>query len=196
MIDVRQATTADAKLVASILGSAFERDPVFSWLTPARNRRQRLERFFDALARSTMGSRGEVFVTGDGNGAAVWLPPGGWSVPPAEIVKETPTFLRTFGRRLPRMAASLLLIEKKHPTDVPHWYLEFLGTRREVQRKGVGTTVITSMLDRCDDEGLPAYLEASSTENVPFYRRHGFDVTEEIKLPRGPSVWAMWREPR
>src|SRR5438309_8944050 len=75
-------------------------------------------------------------------------------------------------------------------------YLEFLGTRRDVQRKGVGSAVIGSMLERCDREGTPAYLEASSPENVPFYRRHGFDVREELQLKGGPPVWAMMREPR
>jgi hypothetical protein len=60
----------------------------------------------------------------------------------------------------------------------------------------VGSSVISLMLDRCDQEGMPAYLEASSPENVPFYGRHGFDVMEEIRLKNGPPVWGMWREPR
>jgi hypothetical protein len=53
------------------------------------------------------------------------------------------------------------------------------------------------MLSRCDEQGLPAYLEASSPRNRALYERHGFEVTEELKLPRsGPPLWLMWREPR
>jgi hypothetical protein len=51
-------------------------------------------------------------------------------------------------------------------------------------------------LELCDRDGVPAYLEASKEDNVPFYARHGFRVTREIKLPRGPIMYAMWREPR
>ncbi|MDP9345553.1 MAG: GNAT family N-acetyltransferase, partial [Actinomycetota bacterium] len=47
------------------------------------------------------------------------------------------------------------------------------------------------------EQGLPAYLEASSPRNRALYERHGFSVTEELKLPRnGPPLWLMWRDPR
>ena len=54
----------------------------------------------------------------------------------------------------------------------------------------------STLLERCDREGIPAYLESSKEKNVPFYRRHGFEVTREIQLPNGPMLWAMWRQPR
>jgi hypothetical protein len=33
-------------------------------------------------------------------------------------------------------------------------------------------------------------------ESVPFYRRHRFEVREEVKLKNGPSLCPMMREPR
>jgi hypothetical protein len=43
---------------------------------------------------------------------------------------------------------------------------------------------------------VPAYLETGTERNVSFYVRHGFRVTEELTLPKGPPMWLMWREPR
>jgi GNAT superfamily N-acetyltransferase len=164
-------------------------------MTPERNREGRLRRFFTAQLGHAI--RHDAVFTSEGyDGVAIWLPPDQWKIPVGDLVRMTPTMVRTFAGRLPRVLGGLSLIEKKHPKDPPHWYLEFLGTRREVQRKGVGSAVIEFMLERCDAAGIPAYLEASSPENVPFYRRHGFDVLEELQLKNGPPIWSMMRQPR
>src|SRR5207253_2474548 len=48
----------------------------------------------------------------------------------------------------------------------------------------------------CQPSGEHAeQLAASSEGNRRLYRRHGFEVTAEIKLPDGPTMWPMWREP-
>jgi GNAT superfamily N-acetyltransferase len=195
MADVRSATTTEIPKLAATLASAFTNDPVFMWLTPERNRESRLRRFFAQQLAITIGHEG-VFTTDDYGGVAIWLPPDNWKVATGDVVRSTPAMVRSFGTRVPRLLGSLGVIEKNHPKDPPHWYLEFLGTRADMQRKGVGTSVINLMLDRCDHEAVPAYLEASSPENVPFYRRHGFEVTQDLKLKNGPTVWGMWREPR
>ena len=52
------------------------------------------------------------------------------------------------------------------------------------------------VLETCDRNEIPAYLESSKERNVAFYSRHGFKVTQEITLPKGPPIWLMWRDPR
>jgi len=53
-----------------------------------------------------------------------------------------------------------------------------------------------AVLDRCDEERTPAYLEASAERNRRLYERLGFEVQSSIALPDGPSLWGTWREPR
>jgi ribosomal protein S18 acetylase RimI-like enzyme len=90
----------------------------------------------------------------------------------------------------------LTLIETKHPRQ-PHWYLATLGTAVDLQGKGVGSALMAPVTEHCDKEGLPAYLESSKERNVPFYRRHGFEVVKEVRLPNdGPLIWTMWRDPK
>jgi hypothetical protein len=53
------------------------------------------------------------------------------------------------------------------------------------------------MLERCDDEGIAAYLENSKPRNEAFYARHGFEPLEPLPLPAGaPPLTPMLRSPR
>lgn len=89
----------------------------------------------------------------------------------------------------------LIGIECKHPSSPDHWYLAVVGTDPAAQGKGLASTVLSPVLAECDRDGVGAYLESSKESNVAYYARLGFRVTTEHRLPRGPSVWAMWREP-
>lgn len=152
---------------------------------------------FDAMLKLEL-RRSEhlIFMDDDGIGAAIWKAPTKWKMPNGDLVRVMPAMLRAFGIKAPRMIGALSAIEKVHPKD-EHYYLEGLGTRQDMQSKGVGSAVISYTLDRCDAEGMPAYLESSNPRNVPFYARHGFEVTGEIVVGKGaPTVTAMWREPR
>jgi ribosomal protein S18 acetylase RimI-like enzyme len=92
--------------------------------------------------------------------------------------------------------AVMELMEKHHP-DEPHWYLMLIGSDPSVRGAGFGQALMRSRLDRCDAEGVPAYLENSNPRNESYYLRFGFEVTGEIKLPDGgPPMWPMWRDPR
>ena len=56
---------------------------------------------------------------------------------------------------------------------------------------------LKGVLGLCDRDGVPASLESSKERNVPFYRQHGFEVTKELRLPKGGrSLWLMWRDPQ
>jgi ribosomal protein S18 acetylase RimI-like enzyme len=93
-----------------------------------------------------------------------------------------------------RLACALELMAEVHPEE-PHAYLFLLATRPQWQSRGLGAALLRDVLGRCDRDGVPAYLEATSEGSRRLYERHGFEVTGEIRLPDGPSLWPMWRSP-
>jgi ribosomal protein S18 acetylase RimI-like enzyme len=99
-------------------------------------------------------------------------------------------------RRAPLVGYGLLGIERHHPPAPPHWYLATLGTEPAAQGRGLGSTVLAPVLEECDRDGVGAYLESSKERNLDYYARFGFRVTRELRLPRGPRVWLMWRDAR
>jgi GNAT superfamily N-acetyltransferase len=189
---VRHATKDDIKELGSTLARAFEDDPVMSWLYPGLDR---LEKFFRAYELRLHIPQDGVYTTDDLAGGAVWAPPNQWRTKFTDIVRVAPALMGATGTRILRGLGTIRAVESKHPKE-PHWYLAALGTDPSKQGKGVGSALMAPILERCDTEGLPAYLESSKEANIPFYRRHGFEVTSEIQLPRGPKLWPMWRDPR
>lgn len=187
---------ADVPDLSASLARAFDDDPVTRWLFPANRYGDRLRQYFAMYLRRISLRHGTTYTTEDHRGGAIWLPPGKWELTPWDIVRTLPTTSRSLGRRLPFALRTLLQIEHRHP-KVPHYYLATLGTDPAHQGQGVGSALMQPVLARCDAEGLPAYLESSKERNVPFYARHGFEVTEELDLlGGGPRIWLMWRTPR
>ena len=200
MTTIRSATAADRAKLADSLASAFADDPLFNWMAgtgPNKPLQPKVRVMFDAFVKIELRKAGHlVFTDEDGIGAAIWKAPSKWKMPNGDLLRAMPAMLRAFGTKVPRMTGAISAIEKVHPKE-EHYYLEALGTRQDMQSKGVGSAVIGHMLDRCDAEGLPAYLESSNVRNVPFYARHGFEKTGEIVCGKGaPTVTAMWRDPR
>lgn len=200
MTTIRPATAVDRATLADSLASAFSEDPLFNWMAaagPNKPLEPKVRIIFDTFLKLDLGrSEHLVFTDEDGIGVAIWKAPNKWKMPTGDMLRALPAILRAFGTKAPRMIGAFNAIEKVHPKE-EHYYLEGLGTRQDMQSKGIGSAVLRHMLDRCDSEGMPAYLESSNPRNVPFYARHGFDVTGEIVVGKGaPTVTAMWREPR
>jgi GNAT superfamily N-acetyltransferase len=194
---VRPLARSQAPDAARALALAFQDDPVMTWCFPnADSRRRILNAGFFLFLTSIWLPDGEGFTDHEAAGAACWLGPGRWRLPPWRQLRLMPSLVRIAGLRAPRFLRLMALIEGKHPGERDHWYLPALGVRPDRQGQGLGSKLMHPILSRCDEQGLPAYLEASSPRNRALYERHGFEVTKEVKLPRGgPPLWLMWRDP-
>jgi ribosomal protein S18 acetylase RimI-like enzyme len=196
--DARRATAADLPALTHALTLAFADDPVAGWACPPASARLRmLERFYATRLRQLLPAA-EVWTEPSCAAVALWAPPGAWRTTLREDLALARSMLAPSRLlRLPLVLYGLMgVIERHHPTQPPHWYLATLGTAPAAQGRGLGSAVLAPVLERCDADGVGAYLESSKQRNIAFYARHGFRVTGELQLPRGPRAWVMWREPR
>ena len=193
---VRAANQADTGPLAASLARAFFDDPVMSFLMPTEaSRRRRVAEYFEAALTNQHLPHGGCYTDTDRAGGALWDPPNHWKLRFGQVLRGAPKMIGAFGLHVPRALRVVSAIERQHPR-IPHWYLAVLGTDPIHQGKGIGAALLTPILERCDREGIGAYLESSKKSNIAFYRRHRFEVTGEIVLPGGPPVWPMWRDPR
>ena len=188
---VKRVAREEAVLVGEILGDAFGGDPVTMWLSSDPE----YPRWGWSLLVPFLLPHDEVYMTENGLGAAMWLPPGDdLDIRPGLAVLWD--YWRRFGlRSILRFFRLMVAMEKHHPKDL-HYYLFAIGVRPEAKGQGIGSALLEPVLQECDRRGVVAYLENSNPLNLPFYERHGFEVRSEIILPRnGPKLWLMYREP-
>ena len=131
-------------------------------------------------------------------GVAAWLPPGRY---PRGVRRETQyisrdmrSVVRLGGRFLPGTRCKPRCRRTHHRVEVPHWYLMLLGADPVFRRQGAGTALLAPVLERCDRDGVPAYLETQKEENVAVVPPLRLRGVEEIECG-APPMWAMRCEP-
>ncbi len=193
---VRKATLADREAMVRTLARAFDADPVLTFFARKDEKRaQAIEAIFDVFFLRFTLPFGETWMTEDGRGAALWTPPGKWSI--AGGVLGGPRLIGAVGLgRVFETLGAMSRMQDVHPKP-PHYYLFALGVDPQAQGRGLGSALLAAVLAKCDAEGAAAYLEASTPANARLYGRHGFVATGEVALAGGgPVVTTMWREPR
>ena len=195
---IRAATMDDREDVIDSLTSAFAADPLMSWMTrsdPLDPTRVRL--FFEAILDGEFQKGAEsTYVAGSGSGASIWRGVGDKGPSNMGVLKSAPSYIRVFRSGMGRALRVVSAIESTHPKE-PHVYLFYVGVHQDSRGQGLGAALLAPMLERCDTEGIPAYLENSNPDNEAFYARLGFVQRGTISLPKGaPPLVPMWREPR
>jgi ribosomal protein S18 acetylase RimI-like enzyme len=187
---IRRAGFDDLNGVASVLATAFQDDPIFSWCVPDAARRAAILPTFFRVVANAVAAHDDIHVaaissrpvSGAIDGAALWLPPGAGPVGDLEAA-----FAELFGDDAGRAFDIVGLLDAAHP-QAPHHYLWFVGVAPEARGRGVGGAMVRHGLTG------PAYLEATSKDNRRLYERHGFEVVDELRVGSSPTLWAMWRE--
>jgi GNAT superfamily N-acetyltransferase len=193
LVSVREAIREESAPICATLAAAFVSDPVLLFLFPRRWRRDaRMRRLFAVELAYQVFPNGRALTTDDFRGASLELAPGAetLTVPLAGALG----ILRAFGPHLPR-AARLQKFFELHHIKEPHYYIRYVGVAPSFQGRGLGSALLRPTLDRCDGEGVPAYLEASTERSAALYARLGFDHLGELQIPDGPRFWPMRRPP-
>ena len=197
---VRRATHAEIPDLAAVLARAFVRDPFFSYLAGgASERTQRMRDGWSGILRHASAGLSETWTTDGRAGVALWIPPDRRASSLLDSLRLIPALARLTGwRRLREASAAIEVLEerRKAHAPTPHYYLSALGVEPELQGTGIGSALIAPTLAAADAAGTPAYLETATARNVLLYERHGFDVVEELILPKTDvHGWLMLRPP-
>jgi ribosomal protein S18 acetylase RimI-like enzyme len=190
--EVRTATDADRKAVIDVITLAFSTDPMARWSFPdPATYLSVMPNVIRAFGGNGF-AHGSVHLVEGGVAAAMWLPPG---VHPDADQLAALTEQHSPREQIDDMTKVFEQMASYHPGE-PCWYLPLIGVDPACQGRGHGSALLRYALERCDRDGLPAYLESSNPRNVPLYERHGFEAMGSIQAGSSPTVVPMLRHPR
>lgn len=180
----RQATQHDVPAIRATFVRSFWDDPVMRWLFPEDAQFRDGNVMTDFLRRLVAHDRS--LVTPDVVAFTLWVPPGrpevdleptSFDVPPDDLIAKF-------------MALRTALADNT-PAE-HHWYLQMVGTHPDWQRRGLASLLINEGLAWARLDGVGAYLETETAENVAYYRHLGFEVRSEWDVAEGgPHMWGM-----
>lgn len=191
-VTVENVPIADQSKVINAVTLGFAADPVTRWVWPDA------ETYLDAMPEFVALFSGPgldhqtVYRTDCGKGVAMWMPPGVEADNDAAIALLAGTVAP---ERLEEVGAYFELMDEFHPEE-RCWYLPFIAADPAFTGRGLGAALMKHALRRCDEDGLPAYLESSNPRNISLYERHGFEAIGQIQPGDSPLMTPMLRMPR
>lgn len=194
-LDLPRAGWEDVGVLTRVVADAFHGLAPSIWLIADPVERQEVfGPYFQIFVEMAL-TDGIVFTNPERTAAALWLrvraghggqAGGSYDERLAAAVGPHIERFRTFDR----------LLAEKHPARTAHYHLAMLAVDPPVQRRGLGSALLTGSHRLLDSENAPAYLEASDAGTRRIYLRHGYtDMGEPILFPDGPRMYPMWRPP-
>ena len=194
-----RVTKSDVEKASLVLGRAFHDDPVMSQVVPEEDeRKQKLPLIYKISLLYALKYGGAYSPSKNLEGIAIIVPSETANVTFWRLIRSGA--LRTvikLGRgtfnRLERILAPMIKAQKEILKE-GYLYLQIMGVSPELQGRGFGGKLVRSLIEHADNEETAIYLETTEN-NVQWYKKFGFRVLKEIKLPAiDLSMWAMVRE--
>ncbi|MBT2560157.1 GNAT family N-acetyltransferase [Pedobacter sp. ISL-68] len=188
-----KATSRDKQLVTDLLVKSFEDNQSVNYII--HQDKNRLKRIHALMAYSfeICQMSGEVVLSDDNRACALILYPHKKRTSFKSIYLDIKLVLQSIG--LPGLLKVLkreALIKKKQPKEEMA-YLWFIGVDPLYQQSGVGSWLLQQVFVEAGKKKLPVYLETSTLRNLPWYKRFGFQIYDELNL--GYTLYFLKRLP-
>lgn len=176
------ATSNDEPIVINILTSSFEENKSVNYVVGQGGQKKRRIRLLMEYSFRTCLQFGNVFLSDDKKGCALVLYPDKQKTNLQTMLREIKLVTCSIGigniyKTIKREAA----IKKRHPS-IPFSYLWFIGVCPKAQGIGVGSTLLTQFLQYSQEQNRNVFLETSTLINLPWYKRFGFQLYDELDL--------------
>ena len=177
-----KADKEDRNLVVAVLSDSFKNNLSVNFIVQQDEQKDKRIRALMEYSFDMCSLFGNVFLSDDKNSCALILYP---------HLKKTTLLAIWLDIKLIFKAVGIGGISKalKREAQIKHiqpkeemLYLWFIGVDPFLQHKGIGSKLMDEVIQLSKTKNLPLLLETSTIENLPWYKRFGFETYDKLEL--------------
>jgi ribosomal protein S18 acetylase RimI-like enzyme len=186
---VTKAEYTDKSLVVGILSQSFDDNKSVNYLLPQDGQRdQRLRKFME-YSFDVCHLFGDVFLSDDRKGCTLILLPDKKKTNLKSTLLDLKFIFQSIGLSNVKKAISRESEIKKHHPKEPLYYLWFIGVDENEQNKGIGSKLLSEVVEEGRKQNRTVCLETSTVKNLPWYQKFGFEIYKELDF--GYKLYCM-----
>ena len=188
----------DIELFANNLAVSFQGYPLFEYFANNNYNIEKMKKFWTVSLKTMSEKTFFLSDSNDANSLAIFSPyeKGGvsfWKYIMAGGLGMVSKMGINCVKRMTTFEKFAMEIKNKH-AQVGCWYLYVFVTMPEFRGKGLGSKIMKPMLKYLDENKQDCYLETLLPINVEIYKKYGFELKEEVKVPNTDlTLYAMLR---
>lgn len=177
-----KATLSDRNKVVEILARSFDTNQSVNYIVQQDAKRPERLRALMRYSFDLCYQFGDVFLSNDRTACALVLYPDQKKTTARSILLDLRLIIDCIGLgHMKKALARESAIKKLQPKETMY-YLWFIGVAPELQGKGAGSKLLDEIIQDSNQKGRPIYLETSTLKNLPWYKKAGFDIYNELDL--------------
>jgi hypothetical protein len=175
-----EARSEDKGLIIDILTESFKDNQSVNYLIPADNRRLNRIRALMDYSYETCKLFGKVYLSDDKKGCALVSFPERKKTTLKSLWLEVMLILNGIGfANISKAISREKAISKNYPST-PIYYLWFIGVQPDSQNNGIGKKLMEEIIAESERLKRPIYLETSTVKNIPWYKKFGLNVYNQL----------------
>lgn len=172
----------DKNLVVRILTKSFDTNQSVNFIVQQDEKRLgRIKSLMD-YSFEVCYSFGEIFLSDDKKACALVLFPDQKRTTIKSMLLDVKLIYSCVGiGNIKKAMSRESKIKKLQPKD-PMYYLWFIGVDPIYQGSGIGTELMQAIIEDSKKQQRSIYLETSTLKNLPWYKKFGFEIYNELDL--------------
>lgn len=179
---MKKADYSHKSLVVNILSKSFDLNQSVNFIVKQDNRRQQRIKLLMGYSFEVCYLFGEVYLSDDDKACALMLYPDKKKTTLKSILLDAGLLLNCIGISNTRKAMDRESKIKKLQQQETMYYLWFIGVDPKFQGSGVGSDLMKSLIEDSEKQKRPIFLETSTLRNLPWYKKFGFEIYNELEL--------------